>query len=218
MPSTRTHRIYEGRIELQNIKARFPHPDFSAAYKYSGDWGYARAAGMLRRIKWDDLLDDQFDLSGDATGWGLNLSSINAGQHDVIRFQLVFGEGIENYMNDSPIDVGIVADPGNAVTPIRGEPLPIVGLVIFLDHKWNEKFSSHRLLESRHRQHRWAGAERIQDRTIRAGQSALSTRSQFHGRRRLQWGRRENFSDGFSSDGLKAQSSVRYNYSYKLGG
>ena len=30
---------------------------------------------MLRSIKWDDILADQFDLSGDATGWGMNLSS-----------------------------------------------------------------------------------------------------------------------------------------------
>ena len=43
-----------------------------------------RAAGMLRLIKWDDLLDDEFDLSGDATGWGLNLSSnLKAGKNDV---------------------------------------------------------------------------------------------------------------------------------------
>ncbi len=26
-------------------------------------------------MKWDDLNDDQFDLSGDATGWGINLST-----------------------------------------------------------------------------------------------------------------------------------------------
>ncbi len=41
----------------------------------TSDWGYVRAAGMLRKINWDDTLDDQFDLSGDATGWGLNLST-----------------------------------------------------------------------------------------------------------------------------------------------
>ena len=26
-------------------------------------------------MKWDDLNDDQFDLTGSATGWGVNLSS-----------------------------------------------------------------------------------------------------------------------------------------------
>ena len=34
----------------------------------------------------------------------------------------------------------------------------------------------------------------------------------------LQWGRRENFSDGFQSDGLKMQFSFKYNFSWKLGG
>ena len=33
-----------------------------------------------------------------------------------------------------------------------------------------------------------------------------------------QWGRRENFSDGFQSDGFKIQFSFKYNFSWKLGG
>ena len=37
-----------------NITARFPLPDFSGAYKSGGDWGYVRAAGILRHINWDD--------------------------------------------------------------------------------------------------------------------------------------------------------------------
>ena len=107
--------IYADRIELQGVKARFPLPDFSGSYKHRQAWGYVRVAGMLRPIKWDDISDDQFDLSGDATGWGLNLSSnIKPGKDDV-RLQLVFGEGIENYMNDSPVDVAIVDKFGNPV-------------------------------------------------------------------------------------------------------
>ena len=51
-----------------------------------GDWGYARVAGVLRKMNWDDVLDDQFDLSGDAVGWGLNLSTnLKPGKNDVIR-------------------------------------------------------------------------------------------------------------------------------------
>ncbi len=44
--------------------------DFAGAYKLTGPWGYARTAGILRRIEWDDNLADRFDLSGNATGWG----------------------------------------------------------------------------------------------------------------------------------------------------
>ena len=34
----------------------------------------------------------------------------------------------------------------------------------------------------------------------------------------FQWGRRENFSDGFTSDGVKVQFSFKYNFSHTLGG
>jgi glutaminase A len=212
--------IYADRIELQNIKARFPLPDFSGAYKYSQDWGYVRAAGMLRRITWDDMLDDQFDLSGDATGWGLNLSSnINFGKKDVLRMQYVFGEGIQNYMNDSPVDIGIVDDLSNPVTPIRGEPIPIRGLVLFFDHTWNEKFTSS-VGYSRQDNDNTDGQRPD---AFRIGQYALGNVLYYPVPNvmmggELQWGRRENFSDGFQSDGLKLQFSFKYNFSWKLGG
>ena len=179
--------VYSDRIELQNIKARFPLPDFSGAYKFTQDWGYVRAAGMLRVIKWDDVLDDQFDLSGDATGWGLNLSSnLKAGKKDVIRLQFVFGEGIQNYMNDSPVDIGIVNNFSNPVTPILGKPIPIVGIVAFLDHTWNEKFSScGRLLVAGQRQHRGPGRQRVQGRPLCARQPPLLPGPERDGRRRI---------------------------------
>ena len=46
--------VYADRIELQNITPRFPIPDFTAAYKSTHKWGYARVAGQLRKIDWDD--------------------------------------------------------------------------------------------------------------------------------------------------------------------
>ena len=212
--------IYADRVELQNVRPRFPLPDFSGAYKYSQDWGYVRAAGILRVLKWDDVLDDQFDLSGDATGWGLNLSSnLKAGKSDTIRLQLVFGEGIQNYMNDSPTDIGIVNNPGNTRTPIGGEPIPIVGIVAFLDHAWNERFSSAIGYSSQDNDNTaQQGAN-----AFKAGRYALGNLLYYPAPNvmvggEFQWGRRENFSDGFSSDGVKVQFSFRYNFSHKIGG
>jgi hypothetical protein len=212
--------VYSDRVELQNIRGRFPLPDLSAAYKLSQKWGYVRVGGMLREIKWDDVLDDQYNLSGSATGWGLNLSSnLNAGKNDVIRFQLVFGEGIQNYMNDSPVDIGIVNNPGNAVTPILGKPIPIVGTVIFLDHTWNKKFSS-TIGYSRQDNDNTEGQAAN---AFKSGQYALGNLLYYPAPNamvggELQWGRREHFSDGFSSDGVKLQFSFKYNFSWKLGG
>ena len=212
--------VFADRIELQNIKPRFPLPDVSAAYKAGRKWGYVRAAGMLRLIKYDDVLADQFDLSGSATGWGINLSSnLNAGKNDVVRAQFVFGEGIQNYMNDSPVDVGVVRQPNNALTPVTGETIPITGMVLFLDHTWNKQFSS---TVGYSRQDNDNTADQAPG-AFRVGQYALGNLLYYPVPNvmvggELQWGRRENFSDGFHSDGLKLQFSFKYNFSYKLGG
>jgi DcaP outer membrane protein len=212
--------IYANRVELQNIRARFPLPDFSGAYKYTQKWGYLRVAGMLREIKWDDVLEDQFDLSGDATGWGLNLSSnINVGEHDVVRIQYVFGEGIQNYMNDSPVDIGIVNNLSDPVRPIAGEPIPITGLVLFLDHTWSDRFTSS-IGYSRQDNDNTEGQA---PNAFETGEYALGNllytpvKNVMMGGE-LQWGRRENFSDGFDSTGFKLQFSFKYNFSHKLGG
>jgi hypothetical protein len=212
--------VYADRIELQNIRGRFPLPDFSGSYKYSQDWGYIRAAGMLRLIKWDDVLDDELDLSGDATGWGINLSSnLKPTRSDVVRLQFVFGEGIQNYMNDSPVDIGIVNNASNPVTPILGKPVGIVGIVAFLDHQWNEKFSSTVGYSMQDNDNTDAQAPDA----FNSGRYALGNVLYYPAPNvmvggELQWGRRENFSDGFHSDGFKVQFSFKYNFSYKLGG
>ena len=108
----------------------------------------------------------------------MNLSSnINIGKDDVLRLQFVFGEGIQNYMNDSPVDVGIENNLSDPVRPVIGEAIPIIGVVAFLDHKWNDEFSSSdRLLAAGQRQHRRPGARRVQDRPVRARQPALLRR------------------------------------------
>jgi hypothetical protein len=212
--------IYEDRIELDGIRGRFPFPDFSAAYKYTAGWGYARVASMVRRINWDDTLDDAFDLSGDATGWGINLSSnLKPTANDTVRLQFVFGEGIQNYMNDSPVDVGIENQLNNTLTPIRGVALPIIGLVAFLDHTWNPKVSTTIGYSMQDIDNTEAQAPNA----FRRGQYALGNVWYYPAPNvgvagELQWGRRENFSDGFSSDGIKVQVSFKYNFSWRLGG
>ncbi|WP_239490985.1 DcaP family trimeric outer membrane transporter [Luteitalea sp. TBR-22] len=212
--------VYADRVELQGIKARTPLPDFSGAYKYAQKWGYVRAAGMLRRINWDDTLEDAVDLSGDATGWGVNLSAnFKPSASDVLRFQYVFGEGIQNYMNDSPVDIGIVNNFGNPVQPILGKPIPITGLVLFLDHTWNERFSS---TVGYSRQDN-DNLEAQSPSAFRDGQYALANLLYYPVKNvmigaELQYGRRENFSDGFKSDGVKIQFSFKYNFSHTIGG
>ena len=58
------------RVELEDVTARFPMPDFSGHYRMMGDWGHAQVAGIVRKFNWDDNNDDQFDLSGSEVGLG----------------------------------------------------------------------------------------------------------------------------------------------------
>jgi len=211
--------VYADRVELQNIKARFPIPDFSGAFKFAQDWGYFRVAGIVGQISWDDILVDRFDLSGSGTRYGLNLSSnVKVTPKDLLRLQLVFGEGIQNYMNDSPVDIGAVKQLADPVKPLRGDTLPIVGVVAFLDHAWSAQYSTTIGYSMQDIQNSDAQTPDA----FRTGHYALGNflytpvpNAMVGGE--LQWGRRENFSDGFSSDGFKLQFSFKYNFSLKLG-
>ena len=176
-------------------------------------------AGILRYMKWDDVLDDALDLSGSAVGWGINLSSNIKFGSDTLRLQGVFGEGIQNYMNDSPVDVGIVRDVANRVTPIRGEPIPITGVVAFLDHNWNSKLStaigySGQMNDNTEGQ----TPDSFKNGHYALGNVLYSPVANAMVGVEFQWGRRENFTDGFTSDATKIQVSFKYNFSAKIGG
>jgi hypothetical protein len=201
-----------GSPELPELRARYPLPDFSGHYRMNRDWGHLQIAGILRFMEWDDISTVPFDLSGDATGWGINLSSNIKFGADTLRLQLVVGEGIQNYMNDATQDVG--ATGGADV----GEALPLVGIVAFYDRTWSDDWTS-------------SVGYSMLDIDNSAGQtpSAFATGSYFivnllnHSVDNLMWGgelqygERENNSDGFSSDDFRVQFSFKYNFGYSWG-
>ena len=133
---------YGNRVELQDVVAHFPLPDLTAQYRSGHKWGYVQLGGIVRRIEWEDQGLQPFDLSGDATGWGFSLSSNIKIQKDVIRLQGVYGEGIQNYMNDAPVDIGIQNNFSDPVSPIIGVALPMWSMVAFWDHTWSDKWTS----------------------------------------------------------------------------
>ena len=210
---------YSDRVELQDVNARFPLPDLSMHYRMARDWGHVQVGGIVRQIKWDDLNDDAFELSGDATGWGINLSSnIKLARH-VARLQVVYGEGIQNYMNDAPVDIGIVNNFSNPVTPILGKALPILGVVAFLDLNWSDKWTStvgYSFIDI-------DNSDGQSDDAFEKGEYALAnllyypTAGLFMGPE-IQWIKRENARDGFTSDDFRFQFSVKYNFKAQLGG
>jgi len=204
------------RIELAGVRPKFPVPDLTANVRFERDWGHFQAAGVVRHMKWVDTVDDDFDLSGSATGAGIGLTSVlKFGSNDVGKFSFVYGHGIQNYMNDAPVDVGVAAtNSSNPRVPIKGVALPVTGVMAYLDHTWNKRFASS-----------------IGYSMLNIGNSDLQAPDAFRRGHyasgnilfypvpnvmigsELIWGRRENFLDGFSSEDVHIQFSFKYNFS-----
>ena len=207
--------VYADRIELQGVKPKLELPDLSWEARLGRKWGYVEIAGIFRQLKWKDTNNDQFDLSGSDLGWGLNLSSnVKFGKRDTGRFQVVYGEGIQNYMNDAPTDVGIKNNFSNRTKPIKGVALPLLGVVAFLDHNWNERLSTavgYSLLDIQNSNGQAANA-------FNQGHYALtnllwSPVQNFMVGGEFQFGRRLNFRDGFNVNDYRLQVSFKYNFS-----
>jgi len=211
----------QDHVELQNIKTRFPAPDLTVHYRRTGDWGHVQLAGIVRYISWEDTVPDQFDLSGHATGWGLNLSTnIKVGDRGTVRAAVVYGEGIENYMTDAPTDIGAAVNTsGNPRRPVVGETLPVLGITAFYDFYWSDCFSTA------------IGYSRVDidnsnlqlPAAFNTGQYALANMlfypvTNVMAGLEFQWGRRTNFTDGFGVNDFRIQFSARYSFGFELGG
>jgi hypothetical protein len=201
---------------MSNIRPNFSLPDLSAEYRAAQKWGYIELAGIVRQIKWKDIDNTGTDLSGNTLGWGLNLSTnIKAGSNDVIKASVVYGAGIENYMNDATSDVGI-ENPDNNLVADDVKPLTLTGIVAFLDHKWNDQYStsigySSIMIDNKD----------VFDNTFKKGQYALvnllyTPVENMMAGVEFQWGSRDNErADASGYDGTtisKVQLSFKYNF------
>jgi hypothetical protein len=211
---------YTDRVELQDVKPRFPMPDISVEARLGRKWGYVEIAGMVRRIEWKDMGTDQFDLSGGAWGWGLNLSSnLKVRRNNVLKLQLVYGEGIQNYMNDAPADIGIRNNFSNPKTPVQGVPLPVLGIVVFYDYHWSDKLSStigYSRLDIDNSDGQAASA-------FRTGQYAVTNLLYYpvkdvRAGGEFQYGYRKNFQDGWSTPDYRIQFSFKFNFAFRVAG
>ena len=96
----------------------------------------------------------------------------------------------------------------------RASPCPLFGIVAFLDHTWNKRFSSavgYSMLNIEN-----SGAQAPS--AFHRGHYALSNLLYYPTDKvmvggEFQWGRRENFSDGFAVNDFRMQFSFKYNFS-----
>jgi hypothetical protein len=208
--------VFADRIELTGIRPKFDLPDLSGNLRLTRGWGHFQAAGMVRRIRWVDTFNDQFDLGGSDIGWGVNLTSnLKFGKRDIVRLAAVYGEGIENYMNDAPVDIGIERTTStNPARPIKGVALPVLGLVSFLDHSWNKSFSS----SLGYSMVNIENSDGQANNAFHRGHYGLTNLLYYPNPNvmvggEFQWGRRENFHDSFASNDYRVQFSFKYNFS-----
>ena len=125
-------------------------PDLTAHWRYDGGWGHVQVAGILRRVGFETAGTPNNEPSDSKTGWGVNLTSnIKLLDKDVLHLAAVYGEGIASYMNDGGVDLAPEANstgapPGSGLPPIslRGDVVPLFGVVFYYDHYWNDQFSS----------------------------------------------------------------------------
>jgi hypothetical protein len=118
-------------------------------------------------------------------------------------------------MNDSPVDIGPQFNPGgDPRKPIKGVALPVLGVVAFLDHTWNKKFSSAGGYSMQNIENSDAQAPSA----FRQGHYALGNLLYYPTEKTMvggefQFGRRENNSDGFTVNDYRMQFSFKYNFS-----
>jgi len=206
---------YADRIELTSVKPQFKWPDLSGHARLAKEWGYVQVGAIVRKIAWVDTNPVQFNLSGTAIGWGVSVSSnLNFTKKDVGKFQVVYGDAIENYMNDAPVDVAVQNNFSNPVQPIKGAPVPVLGIVSFLDHTWSNRFSSsigYSLVNIQNTDGQLPSA-------FHQGQYALANLL-YHPVKKVtiggefQFGRRLNFTDGYNFNDYRMQFSFRYDWS-----
>lgn len=207
--------VYAERLDTAqdiSLNPRFPVPDLSAEYRRAFGFGYIELAGIVRRMEWEDANPAGRNPDGDATGWGVNLSTnVKLGSKATFRGSVLYGEGVQNYMNDAPVDVGIKDNGGAA--PAEGVALPVTGVSAFVDINWSERFSSalgYSFIDIDNSNAQEASA-------FKKGQYAIGNLMYYPVKNTMmgiefQWGDRENFADDFNPSIFKIQFSAKYNF------
>jgi hypothetical protein len=212
---------FSDRVELVGVVPKFDLPDFTANARFNRDWGYIQISGLLKRLKWVDTNNDVFNLNGSAVGWGVSVSSSpRFNQNNVGHFQIVYGAGDENYLNDAPVDVSVeLTSPSNPVRPIQGVALPALGLSTYLDHTWSKRFTSSIGYSMVNIQNSDGQTDSDFHRGYYGSTNLLFTpvNNAMFGAEFI-WGRRENIRDSFFADDYRIQFAFKYNFSKSFSG
>jgi hypothetical protein len=211
-------RLIEGFSDAQ-VQSDQQVPDFTAQWRTEGSWGHVLAGGILRRIGYEfrQFSSDPWR-SGSKTGWGINLASgIKTIGRDQLLLQVVYGEGIANYMNDGGMDLAPQASfTAGDLTALTGKAVPLTGIVAYYDHYWNSKWSSsigYSYTQVDNTNFQDPGAFHKGD--YASGNLLFYPGDNLMFGGELMWGKRTN-NDGASDDDIRFQFSAKYSFDVKL--
>jgi hypothetical protein len=210
---------YSGSVDIQNVKPHLPLPNLVTHYRRNWKWGHTQLGAIAKYLEWKDLSDTStYDLSGSDLGWGFNASAvINAGKRLKFKLQGEYGEGFENYMADPSPDVALASDPDNPLSPVKGKALPAWGFLSFVEIEWTTQLKS----SIGYSMINIINADLQSPDAFRRGQYALINLRWYPIDNALfgmeyQYGKRDNYSDGFYSNGHKLQFTFKANFSQKV--
>jgi hypothetical protein len=200
-------------------------PDLTTQVRYNGDWGHIQLAGILRKVAYDTTGTPHNEPKNSKLGWGINGSAnVKTWGKDVLHLQAVYGEGIASYMNDGGTDLApkalaVVSQPivGAPIPPssLRGDVVPLLGLVAYYDHYWSDTLSSSL---------GWSMVD-VDNTSFQSGDAFNSAQyasanllwtpaPQILMGAELLWGNRKDF-NGHRGDDTRVQVSVKYSFSSK---
>jgi hypothetical protein len=132
----------------------------------------------------------------------------------MIHRQVVYGEGIENYVRDATADIGIKNTGPNL---IKGVALPVTGFVGFYDHYWNSKFSStigYSFVKIDNSNGQSPSAFKMGEYVIT--NLIYTPYKDVFFELQFQYLNRKNFSDAWTASDPRIQFSFRFNFSQKF--
>ena len=218
----RPGRLRRPRRARRTSRAASRCPTSPAQYRMGGDWGYVEVAGIVRYIKWDDLHRRPVRPVGRAPSAG---ASTSARTSSSAKHVLAAAGGLRrghpelherragrrrhrattSATRRTPID-------GKAAAGARPRRLPRPQL---------ERRSGRARSATRSSTSTTPTARRPTPSRRASTRSPTCSTTPTPGVMlgpEIQWGRRENFRDGFTSDDSAFQFSVKYNFRHTMGG
>jgi hypothetical protein len=180
-------------------------PDVTAQFRKGGDWGHFQVSGIARVLGVQAPgLDPVQEF-----GWGVVLATgINLFDADQLLLQVVYGDGIANYMNDGGVDLAPADDQPGA----GAEAVNTIGWLAYYNRTWNDKFTS-TIGFGEHRQDNTDGQLDNAMALIQYGNVNVLYKPipEFLVGPEFVWGRREN-KNGDDGTDMRVQVSAKYKF------